>query len=221
MAPKAGIYQAQGNLQEAAKFLSGINDQTPNDPTFETKIHQLRLERKHGEAIRLLRARLGQFHYPSQDEKIYDQVVLALTQQLAGATTSAKLTAEQARNTLQQRYSDQPENSLLAMFLSRAYALIGEKDSALKTAERAILLLPRAKDAAWGPAYEENLALIQAMFGENNHAISSLTRLLQTPYNSYLYHPIPITPALLRLDPFWDPLRGDPAFQRLCEEKRP
>ena len=219
MAPKAGIYQAQGNVAEAARFLSGITEQTPNGPTFETKITQLRLERKHGEAIRLLRARLAQFHYSSQDEKTCDQVVLALTQQLAGATTGAKLTAEQARNTLQQRYSDQPENSLLAMFLSRAYALMGEKDSALKTAERAILLLPRAKDAAWGPAYEENLALIQVMFDENNHAISSLTRLLQTPYNSYLYHPIPITPALLRLDPFWDPLRRDPVFQKLCEEK--
>ena len=31
--------------------------------------------------------------------------------------------------------------------------------------------------------------------------------------------PMPITPALLRLDPFWDPLRADPAFQKLCEEK--
>ena len=70
-------------------------------------------------------------------------------------------------------------------------------------------------------ACEENLALIQMMFGENSHAISILTRLLQTPYNSWLYGPMPVTPALLRLDPFWDPLRGDPAFQKLCEEKQP
>ena len=72
-----------------------------------------------------------------------------------------------------------------------------------------------------GPACEEILALIQTMFGENNRAISTLTRLLQTSYSSWLYNPTPITPALLRLDPFWDPLRADPAFQKLCEEKQP
>jgi serine/threonine-protein kinase len=95
---------------------------------------------------------------------------------------------------------------------------MGEKDSALKLAERAIMLSPRAKDAASGPGLEENLARIQALFGENSRAISTLAQLLQTPYAAT---PTPITPALLRLDPIWDPLRGDPAFQKLCEEKQP
>ena len=98
--------------------------------------------------------------------------------------------------------------------------MLGEKDSALKEAQRAITLLPSSKDRLAGPGLEENLALIQTMFGENSQAISTLTRLLQTPYISWLYG-TPVTPALLRLDPLWDPLRGDPAFQKLCEEKQP
>jgi hypothetical protein len=57
--------------------------------------------------------------------------------------------------------------------------------------------------------------------GENTHAIATLTRLLQTPYGGWLYSPTPITPALLKLDPIWDPLRADPAFQKLCQEKQP
>ena len=61
----------------------------------------------------------------------------------------------------------------------------------------------------WGTKYEENLALIQTIFGENRRAIETLTQLLQTPYNSYIWT-TPITPALLRLDPLWDPLRTDP-----------
>jgi hypothetical protein len=65
------------------------------------------------------------------------------------------------------------------------------------------------------------LALIQTMCGENNRAISTLTRLLQTSYSSWLYTPTSVTPALLRLDRLWDPLRADPAFQKLCEEKQP
>jgi hypothetical protein len=83
------------------------------------------------------------------------------------------------------------------------------------------MLLPRAQDAIGGPEVEENLAEIQAMFGENSRAISILTQLLQTSYEGTYPGPVPITPALLRLDPIWDPLRGDPAFQKLCEEKQP
>jgi hypothetical protein len=82
------------------------------------------------------------------------------------------------------------------------------------------MLLPRAKDSKVGPMFEENLALIQTMLGENSRAISILTQLLQTPYGSGLYG-APVTPALLRLDPTWDPLRADPAFQKLWEEKQP
>ena len=142
-------------------------------------------------------------------------------QRLAGDTAGAKVTAEQARNTLEQLYRDQPDNFVSAATLSQAYAAMGEKDSALKVAERAIMLLPRAKDPVSGPTFEENLALIQTIVGENSRAISTLTQLLQTPYVSWLYNLTPITPALLRLDPIWDPLRADPAFQKLCEEKQP
>ncbi len=55
--------------------------------------------------------------------------------------------------------------------------------------------------------------------GENRGAISTLTRLLEIPYVSPLYG-TPITPALLRIDPTWDPLRADPAFRKLYEEKK-
>jgi hypothetical protein len=78
--------------------------------------------------------------------------------------------------------------------------------------------LAPAKDAGSGPRLEESLARIQALFGENNREISTIAQLLQTPYTT---SPAPITPALLRLDPFWDPLRSDPAFQKLCEQKHP
>jgi serine/threonine-protein kinase len=145
-------------------------------------------------------------------------------QRLAGDTAGAKLTAEQARNTLEPLYRDQPDNLQRAVCgadLSLAYAVMGQKDAALEAAERAVMVLPRAKDAVDGPSLEENLALIQTIFGENSRAISTLTRLLKTPYKSWVYGLRPITPALLRLDPLWDPLRSDPAFQKLCEEKQP
>jgi serine/threonine protein kinase/Tfp pilus assembly protein PilF len=218
MAAKAGIYQAQGNLQEAARLLSETNEQTPSEDTFGAKITQLRLERNYGEAIRLLQARLAQFHFASPYDKGNDQVALALMQRLAGDTTAAKVTGEQACNIFEPLFRDQPDNHLVVLLLSQAYAVTGQKVSALKAAEGGIMLLPSAKDARDGPAQKENLALIQTVFGENSRAISILTQLLQTPYKSGFY-PAVITPAFLRLDPIWDPLRSDPAFQKLCEEK--
>src|SRR4029077_11725347 len=59
MTVKARIYQAQGNLQEAAKLLAGVNAETPSASGFGDKITQLRLERNYSEALRLLRARLA------------------------------------------------------------------------------------------------------------------------------------------------------------------
>jgi tetratricopeptide (TPR) repeat protein len=178
----------------------------------------LRLERNYAEAVRLLQTRQTQFHFASEIEKGINQVLLALLQHLVGDAASAKATAEQARNTLEPLHKDQQDNALFAANLSLNYAVLGNKELALKEAERAVTLLPRAKDQMTGPALEENLALIQRIFGENSRAISTLTRLLQTPYDSLLYGTL-VTPALLRLDPLWDPLRSDPDFQKLCEEK--
>jgi len=220
MAAKAGIYQAQGNLREADRCLSKINWQTPNEDTLRIKMTQLRLERNYDEAVRLLRARLAQFHFPSQLFRGVNQVWLVFMQRLAGDTAGANVIAEQARNAFEQLYKEEPEEAFVAAWLSKAYAGIGNKDSALKEAERAVMLAPPAKDAVTGPAMAENLALIQMIFGENSRAISTLSQLLQTPYSSGLYG-IPVTPGLLGLDPIWDPLRSDPAFQKLCEEKQP
>jgi TolB-like protein len=220
IAAKASIYQAEGNLQETAKLLSQVNVEAPSGLAFRIKIIQLRLERNHSESIRLLQARQAQFHFASEIDKAGNQLMLAWTQRLAGDTAGAKVTAEQARNTLAQRAKSEPDNADLAEFLSLADAVLGQKNSAMTEIQRAIMLLPSAKDRVEGPNFEEGLALIQMTFGENSRAISSLTQLLQTPYVSLIYG-TSVTAALLRIDPIWDPLRADPAFQKLCEEKQP
>ena len=221
MALKASIYQAQGNLQEAAKLLAQVNGQTNSDVAVRIKLTQFRLERNHTEATRWVQALQDRLRFVSGIEKGSKQLGNAWVHRVAGDTAQAKAFAEQARNTLEPLRKEQPDNAFVAAALAVAYAMLDEKDSALKEAERAITLVPSSKDRLSGPGFEENLALIEMIIGENSRAISILTRLLQTPYGGWLYSPAPITPALLRLDPIWDPLRADPAFQKLCQEKQP
>ena len=178
------------------------------------KLTQLRFERS-PEAIQWVQTRQTRLQFTSGIEKGSKQVGLALAQRVAGDTAHAKADAEQARNTLESLKKDQPDNAFVAAALAVAYAILDKKDSALNEAQRTITLLPSNKDRLSGPAFEENLALVEMIIGENSRAISTLTRLLR------LYSPTPITPALLRLDPIWDPLRADPVFQKLCEEKQP
>ncbi len=64
-------------------------------------------------------------------------------------------------------------------------------------------------DALEGPAAKETIAQARAQLGETDAALKSVRELLETPGESSL------TPALLRMDPLWDPIRNDPRFQRL------
>src|SRR5262249_4374509 len=149
--------------------------------------------------VQLLQARQAQFHFDNPFDKALDQLMLAFTQWLSGDTAGAKVTAEQARGAFEQLCRDQPDNAPFAAYLSLAYAVLGQKEPALKAAERAVKLELPAKDAMAGPGFEENLAFIQATFGDENTSISTLIKLLQTPYRPCFYSVAPITPALLRV----------------------
>ena len=215
VASKAKIYQAEGNLEQAGKLLAGVNAQTPSFIAFLTKMDQLFLERQFDEAIRLIHGRLTESRDLSDIVRLFNQFLLVLAQENAGDIAGASTTAQQMLRPLEPLSQKDPDNPNFAQVLSVTRAVLGQKDAAIKEAERAITLLPSGKDAADGPLGEENLAFVEVLVGDKNGAIPRLQHLLQIPYNNCL------TPALLRLDPKWDSLRGDPAFQKLCEEKQP
>ena len=95
--------------------------------------------------------------------------------------------------------------------LAICYAGLGRREAALEQARRVVAADPPSADAISGPAALQDVALAYVMLGERTAALDVIERLLSIPAR--------FSPQLLRLDPLWDPLRGDPRFERLVSSR--
>src|SRR5436190_7498417 len=92
-------------------------------------------------------------------------------------------------------------------------AALGRKQEALSEGRRAVELLPVTKNAIEGADVLYFNAVICAQVGERDLAIEQLKTLAQIPGGAHY--------GELRLDPFWDPLRGDPRFEKIVASLAP
>src|SRR6266536_3546120 len=218
LALKAAIAQAERDLPRAAALLAPLRPAADLNQALETQVYQAILERRPAPIIPRLKEILAKpdpaLGYLNGELRFY----LGWAQEAAGDHAAAQETWRQARSELESFLNEQPENHLLIADLALTNMGLGDKAVALTLAERAMAVVPIEKDALSGPLPIEILARVAAQMGEPDRAIAALQKVLSIPYEGALAERVPLTPALLRLDPMFDPLRGDPRFQELSKK---
>jgi TolB-like protein/Tfp pilus assembly protein PilF len=132
---------------------------------------------------------------------------IGLAQKGLGDDVAARAGFTKAKDILEEQVKQKPEDSDLRVQLAKLLAWLGEKDAAIAEAQRAMDLRPESKDAFEGPQITEQVAQVYTIIGDNARAIELLDGLLTRPSE--------VTLQSLKLNPAWDPIRNDPAFQAL------
>ena len=132
---------------------------------------------------------------------------------VAGDLSGATADAEKAVRLLEERLRQRPNELVSLRQLSWSYLALNRSGDALKTAQQLVDVLPPEKDALLGAANLAGLAEIEARSGAAAEAVKNLRRLLSVPAGES------VTITRLKIDPVWDPIRNDPAFQQLLTMK--
>src|SRR6476661_2271655 len=139
-------------------------------------------------------------------------IVRASTYYLRGDKALARAYADSARLGFEETLKATPDDGQRRVFLGLALAYLGRKAEAMKEGERAVALWPTSRDGYIGPYLQHQLARIYTVVGQPDKAVDQLEALLKIPYF--------LSPAWLRIDPNFEPLRSNPRFRALIAERQ-
>jgi TolB-like protein len=211
---KAQIFQANGQLDQAQLIVDKLTPDRLDYDAVGSVWYQVKLRRKPATALKLFEPLARRTD--SLREWVRDAQILGELQELSGDKAAARATFSTVRDATEAILREQPDSVRSLSLLSSALAGLREHDAALQAIDKAIAL--QTNDARVQPYYQETKARILAHLGDKDGALVILSHLLEIPYEGGLFGP-PLTPTLLRLDPDWDNLRGDPRFEKLCQGK--
>jgi serine/threonine-protein kinase len=144
---------------------------------------------------------------PFDDDRQSWGLALAGTFAHRGDTARARAYADSARLAGEDYLREAPENGQLHALQGVALAYLGRKAEAIREGRRAVELLPLSRHAYGGAYLWHLLARIYLLTGDPERALDVIETLLRVPYI--------LSAGWLRVDPTFDPLRGNPRFQRL------
>lgn len=195
-----------GSIDEAREVLESMPDKDPGQQGF-FRFEQALYERDFAAAIGWLEPTDEVISDPINEE-IFPRSLAECGGRILGGTPSNLIGAcEEARISLERARENSPVDPAVHAALGWTYALLGDRESAIASGERAVALLPVSADAMAGHSYLVRLAKIYAWTGEPYSAVKTIEKALAMP--GWL------SVATLELDPDWDPIRNDPRFQEV------
>ena len=208
LAQKASVYQATGDFAAAGQLIErlGVNAREP--AIILPRYTQLMCTGKFAETRTMLEHLLANGDPLPAILRAAYRVRLGLAKRLAGDAEGAQRDLTQARDEFEELRQQSVDGEGFLENLIEVEGMLG--DAASVDQHAAKLQDNIANDAFNGPALELSIATARAQLGQTDKAIALLRDLLGKPGADC------ITTALLRADPTWNPLRGDPRFQKLC-----
>jgi TolB-like protein/cytochrome c-type biogenesis protein CcmH/NrfG len=204
---KAMTYLAQGDLAGARRLISAASEKMPLTALVAQFGTFYSLDWVLDESQRevLVRLPVGSVF---NDRAMWG---LALTQAHSRRGDEAKVRefAEVSAEGWAARIEQDPEDAQSYGLLGLSLAYLGQKEEAVQAAERGMAMRPIEKDASFGPYLQLQVVRTHILVGNHEEALDLLEPLLQVPF--YL------SPGWLRVDPNFDPLRGNPRFDRLTQ----
>jgi TolB-like protein/Tfp pilus assembly protein PilF len=210
----SALFNRTGNSTQLRRVLSENPDMDIGGGQTSYRVMFALIDHDFAEAERVLAASpredFQDIDYSFYSPKPWFEAMIARAQ---GDSTRANAAFSAARTVLEQRLAVKPEDARTIAVLAQVDAGLGHKELAIQEAKHAVDLMPVSKDIYDGALVLEGLAQVYTWTNEPDRAIELLQKLVTMPgYTNY---------ARLKLHPMWNPLRGDPRFEKIVNSLAP